>query len=383
MTAPTTLPAAREHVPARNAHEHVPARSPATCSAAEVKRWTGMVPERLRTWERRHGFPRMPRGANGLRAFAFDDLPGILAAAQLIEHGLPVSDAIDVVRRGLPAPDLAVLERTFQGLDAPVVVVGGPEPLRVVWANPAARRLTDGGSALRLPDATAPAYRDMQRMLRSSAMATIAHDWTDERGERASIAWRLPAPAFVPPLVVMVQLDADELTVHPAHHDASERDLASWTTALAAARRALQRGVPHTALALSLAALVEACGVEDAVLMFSRDDELRAASTCRGQRVTARMPRAGWAELDEARSMLRPVRLGAAFAAELRLTGGALLALPLVAARREYGFAVLRLTTEDDLDDLVLELLMGWANAAATCHSNDLALHARRQALAG
>lgn len=383
MTVPVTTPSP----PAAETDVWLDA-SPATCTAAEIERWTGLAPERLRTWERRFGYPRMLRDGRGVRAFALDDVPGLLAAGQLVEQGLPVREAIDRVRNGLPEPDMAELRRTFDQLDAPVMVVGGPEPLRVVWANAAARQLECGGTELQLPASRTGTYRDLQLMLRSSTAALISHRWTDVQGRSKAVGWRLPAPTFVPPLVVLLQhelLDAhvvEDQVPAPVPNDRRERDEARWAKAIGNARRELQRGTPQTALAVSLVRLVEGIGAHDGVLLYGRNGELRGAASCRGRRVCARIPREPWAELDEACLQLRPVAVGASFAQELGLPGADLLAVPLIAGDREYGFAILEFGDGREADETGDELLMGWANAAAACHSSDLALYARRRAAA-
>lgn len=115
-----------------------------TISASEFARLSGVDRERLRTWERRHGFPSPVRPGGGSRRYAVADLGEVVAVRRAVECGTPLAEAVAAVRgshageAGMPE---AALAAATEAAPVPVVVVRGPEPLEVAYLNAAARRL--------------------------------------------------------------------------------------------------------------------------------------------------------------------------------------------------------------------------------------------------
>jgi hypothetical protein len=107
-----------------------------TLSATDFAELTGVARERLRTWERRHGFPEPVRSHGGARRYAVDDVARVVAVRRAVEAGTPVTAAVAAAG---PPPDDGVSAGTRSALaeHAPVavVVLSGPEPLRVEWVN--------------------------------------------------------------------------------------------------------------------------------------------------------------------------------------------------------------------------------------------------------
>ena len=67
-----------------------------------VEMRTGICTETLRTWERRYGWPRPRRMANGYRAYSEDDVALVLAVKREMERGAPAATAWHQVLAGKP-----------------------------------------------------------------------------------------------------------------------------------------------------------------------------------------------------------------------------------------------------------------------------------------
>ncbi len=75
---------------------------------------TGVSRERLRTWERRYGFPRAPcASTRGPRRYALDDVQRVVAVRRAAEAGVPIPRAIERtrLRRGAGAPGAGDVRR--------------------------------------------------------------------------------------------------------------------------------------------------------------------------------------------------------------------------------------------------------------------------------
>jgi DNA-binding transcriptional MerR regulator len=111
-----------------------------TVSATECARLTGISRERLRTWERRHGFPVPARTAGGRRRYALADVAPMISVRRAVDAGVPLTDAIARVReQPVGAPDAAALAAGLDEAPLPTLVIAGPQPLTIVFANRAAR----------------------------------------------------------------------------------------------------------------------------------------------------------------------------------------------------------------------------------------------------
>jgi hypothetical protein len=119
-----------------------------TVSATRFSELTGVSRERLRTWERRHGFPEPLRIGSGPRRYAIADAARVVAIRHAAAAGTPLQEAIAAARvAAVPdTPPEAVFRATVEGAPVPVALVSGPEPLRLVWTN-AALRAVEGAPA--------------------------------------------------------------------------------------------------------------------------------------------------------------------------------------------------------------------------------------------
>ena len=192
-----------------------------TVSATRFSELTGVSRERLRTWERRHGFPEPVRIGSGPRRYAIADAARVVAVRHAAAAGVPLPEAIAAARGAAPpdAPPEAAFRATVDGAPVPVALISGPEPLRLVWTN-AALRAIEGAPAPGeiLPAiAGAPHRRDHPRALRQrrcraprsstrrGAAASPARAARRSRHARSSTA--LPTAPGETPLVAIVGVE--------------------------------------------------------------------------------------------------------------------------------------------------------------------------------
>src|SRR5688500_19575070 len=83
-------------------------RAGQTLSATRFATLTGVSRERLRTWERRHGFPTPRRVGRGPRRYAIEDVARVVAVRHAVAEGLPIPEAIARARAAVvDAPPVA------------------------------------------------------------------------------------------------------------------------------------------------------------------------------------------------------------------------------------------------------------------------------------
>jgi MerR family transcriptional regulator, light-induced transcriptional regulator len=194
-------------------------RAGQTVSATTFAQLTGVSRERLRTWERRHGFPAPQRAGGGPRRYRLRDVPRVVAVRRASEDGVPIADAVAQAAFEEPSGEISPLAfaAMVEHAPLPVAALSGPEPLAVAYINGALARVTSGSGAGADLDRVA-------RMLASSAcgphlqaLFTAEHEealcehprWDGRPGETRSIAFRLPVQPGQPPLVAMVGIEAD------------------------------------------------------------------------------------------------------------------------------------------------------------------------------
>ncbi|HEY5317075.1 MAG TPA: MerR family transcriptional regulator [Solirubrobacteraceae bacterium] len=189
-------------------------------SATRFATMTGVSRERLRTWERRYGFPRPRRVGRGPRRYALLDAARVVAVRRAAEQGVPLTDAIAASTVTAPT---GVSARTLQAiperLPAPVLLLSGPAPVRIEYVNPAlADRLGFPAPGTKLA-AVAPwlAESECESALRdlfagSTGMRECVHPaWSGFSTETArSLLYVLPVEPGRSPLVAMVELDAPD-----------------------------------------------------------------------------------------------------------------------------------------------------------------------------
>lgn len=357
---------------------------------------TGVRAERLRTWQRRHRFPAPAVDHHGHRGFRTSDAPRVVAARQLIEAGEPVASAIDRVRdQSAPDIDQSSLEAAFGRVETPVVAIGGPAPLQVVWANAAA--LAQAPPGVELPYDLSDRGAHWRRLLVELPAEPVwsAHaPWFGDDPDAATVegappvsavAWPAGAPAFVPAVLVVVDVPISEDTPPPPAKPEVRATRANdhrWTQSVGAARRALQRGSGRQSLADALGALVTSGLCVDAVLLASPDGaELRPALSACGRHELMRPGEAAATALRSSIDDDHPIPvdgdvLREQFALEPHEYG---LAAPLIAGGHDYGY-LLAITGDpinltDDSSALVMALA---ANLAASMSRNRALRELRR-----
>lgn len=224
-----------------------------TVSATEFAELTGVSRERLRTWERRFGFPRPARIAHGPRRYVLADAARVVAVRRAAEQGVPLPRAI-AAAAAATSEDLndATLAAVTAVAPVPVVIVRGPEPLVVAYVNTHLQARPDAITAGQRLDAL-PWFlgSDLERTLRTlfageAAALECAHPaWDDGTIER-SIAYRLPPGDGAAPAVALVGVDRDE-------ERRARQELGQLQQELTRARVREQRRQRWLALAASLA----------------------------------------------------------------------------------------------------------------------------------
>jgi MerR family transcriptional regulator, light-induced transcriptional regulator len=114
-----------------------------TVSATRFAELTGVSRERLRTWERRYGFPEPVRVGSGPRRYPVADVPRVVAVRFAAQAGTPLETAIAAAQRSEPAdaPAEAAFRAVVEYAPVPVALIAGPEPLSLAWANGALRAI--------------------------------------------------------------------------------------------------------------------------------------------------------------------------------------------------------------------------------------------------
>lgn len=273
-----------------------------TISATEFAELTGVSRERLRTWERRHGFPQPVRAGGGARRYRAEDVARVVAVRRAIENGIPIPVAIATSAIEM-ANQISDSARAALADDAPVAVVAlsGPEPLRIEYVNALVRGRAGapqpGDDLLSLAPwfEDEPGYATIRRLFTggSDAAGCEHPDWTAgmARGAR-SIAFRLPHEPGRPPLVGLVGVDTSQerqtrerLTSAESqnavlHGQASaQAQLAEGTVAVA---ELFRRNSGTGVLAEAASLLARRLGAVDAALTQSMSGSLVLGTSSRG-----------------------------------------------------------------------------------------------------
>ena len=275
-----------------------------TLSATRFAQLTGVSRERLRTWERRYGFPAPQRVARGPRRYAPQDVSRVVAVRHAAAAGVPLAEAIARTRaaEAVAAPPAETLAALVDELPVPVVALSGPAPIRIEYVNAALRELPDGprpGDELveAVPAfAGTPCESALLRLFATDAGPVEAHHpaWGGHaRNVARSSLFRVPAAPGAPPLVAMLGLEGDGERAARAALAAQRRELdtlrqgharhARWLEALALLAEALQgEPEPEAAIAQSLDVLVRQTHAIDAGLAIHGAGRLALEHSHRG-----------------------------------------------------------------------------------------------------
>jgi hypothetical protein len=316
-----------------------------TVSATEFAELTGVSRERLRTWERRFGFPQPHRIAHGPRRYALADAPRVAAVRRAAEEGTPLEQAIAAAIAAPIDVDLspATLAAAVAAAPAHVLLVSGPEPLRIAYANGAASTTAVGATVGRRLDEL-PWFpgSELARTLRAlfagdrTARECQHPAWDGGGANERSLAYRLPASgAGDSPLVALVGLEraaqrearqeVSDLRRERARLIAREQRRDRWIGLTAMLAERFQREPGDAVLGLVTATMVRGLGAVDASVAVYRAGELaldrstRAVLAPRTVTVTGyadlaglmHAGRAGWLEAASARGFGVPAGLDA------------------------------------------------------------------------
>ena len=191
-----------------------------TVSATHFARLTGVSRERLRTWERRYGFPEPRRVGSGPRRYAIEDVQRVVAVRRAAEAGVPIPHAIDRTRDDNAPSHMAA--GTFAALvehaPVPVAALSGPAPLRVEFINGALRAMTGAPRPGEELTTALPAFHDsdcvraLQQLFATAGGPTEtehpAWDGRSRQNARSAI-FRLPSEPGARPLVAMIGLEGE------------------------------------------------------------------------------------------------------------------------------------------------------------------------------
>jgi MerR family transcriptional regulator, light-induced transcriptional regulator len=243
-----------------------------TVSATRFAQLTGVSRERLRTWERRFGFPQPVRQGGGPRRYLQDDVARVVAVRRAAEDGTPLAVAIEHAgEAGTPlAPPGSAFESTLELAPVPVALVSGPSPLRLEWANAALRAIDGaprpGDELASFEDHRAAVFLREQFARQLPAVELEHPGWTADDRPTRSLVYRIPAGPGERPVVAVVGVESRAERRVGAELAAREAQLAQlrertgrhdrWLDAIAAMAVSFQRETGPDVLQSALDALI-------------------------------------------------------------------------------------------------------------------------------
>jgi MerR family transcriptional regulator, light-induced transcriptional regulator len=191
-----------------------------TVSATRFAALTGVSRDRLRTWERRYGFPVPRREGAGPRRYRLEDIQRVVAVRRAAEAGVPLPAAIERASYAQTPDHIAA--NTFAALvehaPVPVAVLSGPAPLRVEYVNGSLRAMSGAPRPGEELTMALPAFYDSPSVLVLQQLFATAGGPTEtehpmwdgsSRHTTRSALFRLPSEPDARPLVAMVGLHGE------------------------------------------------------------------------------------------------------------------------------------------------------------------------------
>lgn len=271
-----------------------PADGAVTISATEMVRLTGVGRERLRTWERRHDFPKPIRAANNVRRYLAEDVRRVIAVSRAVDEGIPLAEAIEqAIATCSGSDELNSLGQVLDQCPTPALAVAGPDPLRVLWTNGITRSAPEAPiSGDTLEFASAVVRQTMRRLLIGEGPDSAilrCQDWVASfPSDCRALAWRLPHAVSEEPAVVLMQLPDGPVTpsaigdTPAAGRSSAVEQTAIWGAAVGCARKVLQREAGLAGVQLALAELLRGTGGVDAMVATLRGSTMRTARSVHG-----------------------------------------------------------------------------------------------------
>jgi MerR family transcriptional regulator, light-induced transcriptional regulator len=347
-------------------------------SATTFAQLTGVSRERLRTWERRHGFPAPQRTGDGPRRYRMRDVPRVVAVRRAFEEGVPLAEAVARTAHDDSAGEIgaeafcAIVEH----LPLPVAVLSGPEPLAVAYVNPTLARLAgvSGAGSERETLARALAAGECGATLRTlfagghEDLVCTHPSWDGGDGEGRSIAFRLPASADERPLIAMAGMEADRERALATQVDALQREVDAlrgrderhvrWMEAIARLSAELQIEAGAATRDSALDTLVRQLNATDAALAVYLSGQLAVASSRRGSLGPGMLTVAGHPAVARALRDANPAWLEPAAAAALGVPEGLhTCGVPIVVAGETLGLVLLLFSEPEEISADVRRLL--------------------------
>jgi DNA-binding transcriptional MerR regulator len=370
-------------------------------SATSFAQLTGVSRERLRTWERRYGFPAPRRVGGGPRRYRLRDVPRVVAVRRASEDGMPIAAAIDRTRYEDDAGDIsaeafvAMVERA----PLPVAAISGPEPLAVAYVNGALAALpgapAPGAELERAAHALAssPAGDQLRALFAAEHEEVVSEHprWDGGPGTARSIMFRLPVQPDEPPLVAMVGLEATRERALAGELEAVRHELAElrerdarhvrWIEALSRLAAEFQVEASTGARESALDTLVRQLNATDAALGSYLSGQLVISSSRRGSLGPAMITVTAHPDVASALRDAQATWLEPAAAMALGVPAGLhACGVPVVVAGEPLGLVVLLFDEPEEISPDVERLLTAVSAAVGFAMLRDRLAQALRDA---
>jgi DNA-binding transcriptional MerR regulator len=344
-----------------------------TVSATRFAALTGVTRERLRTWERRYGFPAPHREGSGPRRYRLEDIQRVVAVRRAAEAGVPIPQAIERTHYD-DAPD-HIAGNTFAGLvehaPVPVAVLSGPAPLRVEFVNGALRGMSGAPRPGEELTMALPAFYDsacvltLQQLFATAGGPTEAEHPTWDGSSRQttrSAIFRLPSEPAARPLVAMIGLHGEgervaraalaEMQVEIEKLRRREERHSRWLDAIATLAAEFRHEPGRAAVDNGLDAIIRHTHAVDGAVAFYVSGQLFMPSSRRGLLEANPMTVSAHPELARCLRDAEPTWLDAAASTALGVPGDLhASATPIIVAGEPLGLLVFVFEDVEPHDD--------------------------------
>jgi DNA-binding transcriptional MerR regulator len=353
-------------------------RAGQTVSATTFAQLTGVSRERLRTWERRHGFPAPQRAGSGPRRYRLRDVARVVAVRRASEDGVPIAEAVAQAAFDEPAGEISPLAfaAMVEHAPLPVAALAGPEPLAVVYVNGALARIASWSGAAADLDrvarmlATSPCGPHLQALFTAEHEEVVCEHprWDGRPGNVRSIAFRLPVQPGQPPLVAMVGIEADRERALVGRLAALQDELdrlrerderhGRWLEAIGRLAAEFQIEASAAGRDSALDTLVRQLNATDAALATYLSGQLAVASSRRGSLGPAMITVTAHPEIATTLRDAQPAWLQPAAAFALGVPNGLFACgVPIVVAGEPLGLVLLLFDEPEEISPDVERLL--------------------------
>jgi MerR family transcriptional regulator, light-induced transcriptional regulator len=353
-------------------------RAGQTVSATTFAQLTGVSRERLRTWERRHGFPAPFRVGSGPRRYRLRDVPRVVAVRRASEEGVPIAEAVAQAAVGEPLTEIPpeAFAAMVEHAPLPVAALSGPEPLAIVYVNDMLARLAgvsgadqELGRVTQMLAGSACGPQLQALFVAEHAEVLCDHPrWDGGPGAVRSVAFRLPVQSGQQPLVALVGVEAQRERALAGEVSALQEELAAlrdrdarhvrWMEAIARLAAEFQVEASTAARDSALDTLVRQLNATDAALATYLSGQLAVASSRRGSMGPAMITVTAHPAIGRALRDAEPAWLEPATAVALGVPDGLHAAgVPVVVAGEALGLVLLLFDEREEISTDVQRLL--------------------------